>query len=65
LAPKLRRQLLRSGLIVLLLRRVLRQGLIEAKCWRERKRLRKNGTGGDRDNRKRCDRAAKACAANC
>src|SRR6516225_10066144 len=65
LVAKLRRQLLRSGLFDLLLQRVLRQWLIKAKCWGERKRLRRSGTGRDRDNRKRRDRAAKTCAANC
>jgi hypothetical protein len=45
-----------------LLRRILRQRRIKSKCRRERKRLRESGAGGDRSNRKGCDRAAQACA---
>jgi hypothetical protein len=44
------------------LRRVLGQRLIKAKYGRVRKRLRHSGAGGDRDNRKRRDRAANICA---
>jgi hypothetical protein len=70
LPAQLRWQLLRCALIilglgrVLGLRRVLGQWLVEPECRGERKRLRKGGADGDRDNRKRGESAPKT-GTNC
>src|SRR5689334_14611439 len=69
LAAQLRRQLLRGTFVILrlrrILRRVLRQWLVETKYRREGKRLRESGTSGHGDNRERHEHAATAGSADC